>query len=422
MRTSTLIALFVFLYSLGICQPDTNMAYVCQSRPLTAIRFGDGWYKTYTYEKMISPKIPRVPKEIIDSGTYSSGRWTITFKSKMSVPSIKIIKGSDIYGKPFDKKSKWRSAKRELYPTLDEFRFEEWKKANYEKFIEEKKEAIKKITESWIRKYCPNYLIIIDSSFCGPGCYYSVVNGKNIKWDGNIDNVRFPDVINTIVHESVHNYNKSSFGEDTGKAWRLQHLHRYMIEPGTDVTVDQGMYYQTSEFISIVPKDAPTRIFRYGTYVSASSSVSANVWGIYGMLDEFSAYYNGTKSSWDGYHTAKRMGLKEEQKIFWNSTWGTYFAWYEFRTFIGWYIQFAKMKHQDVYEDMMKNENLKKVFREIDSRYKKLVDELTAEGIVYDDVEYIIPLMAKIEPILDDFKKEAKKEAAKKSSPKKKKK
>ena len=401
-------------------QPDTCLAYVCKSKPLTAIRFGNGWYKTYTYEKALNPKIPRVPKEIVDSGTYTVGRWRIIFKSKMSSLYVKRMKVTDIYGKPFDKKSKWRTTKSNLYPTLNEFKLEEWKKAHYEQFMKENKEAVKKIAETWIRKYCPNYMVIIDSSFCGPGCYNSIVKGKNIYWDGDIKSIKFPNEINTIVHESVHMYNKSAFRADDD-TWKFQLTHRYMIEPGMDVTVNQGIYYQTSEFISIVPKDAPTKIFRYNTYVDASSSVSANEWGIYGLLDEFSAYYNGTKASWDGYQQAKRMGLKAEEHTFRNETLGTYFAWYEFRTFIGWYIQFAKMKHPDTYEDMMKNKELKKVFREIDSRFKTLIDEVINEGVGSKE-EYISLLMEKLEPYLDEFKKELPNKEEKKKVEKSKKK
>lgn len=386
------------------CQPDTCLAYVCKSKPLTAIRFGNGWYKTYTYEKALNPKIPRVPKEIVDSGTYTVGRWKIIFKSNMSSPYTKRMKVTDIYGKPLDKKSKWRTTKSNLYPTLNEFKFEEWKKGHYEQFMKENKEAVKKIAETWIRKYCPNYMVIIDSSFCGPGCYNKIVDGKNIYWDGDIKSIKFPNEINTIVHESVHMYNKSAFIADAD-TWKFQRTQRYLIEPGMDLTVNHGIYYQTSEFISIVPKEAPTKIFRFNTYVAASSSVSANVWGIYGLLDEFSAYYNGTKASWDGYLFAKRMGLKPEEYTFRYETLATYSAWYEFRTFIGWYIQFAKMKHLDAYEDMMKNEEIKKVFREIDSRFKTLIEEVINEGVGHKE-EYISLLMEKLEPYLDEFKKE----------------
>ena len=397
-----LIVLLLIVTTTTYCQPDTNKAYISKSRPLTAIRFGNGWYKTYRYEAT-HPKMPKYPAEILDSGTYTVGKWTITFFSKVShTPTIKRIKGTDIYGKLFTSKSKWRTALTHLYPTKEEYKFEEWKDANWEKFMTERKEAVRKKTEPYIKKYCPKYQVIIDSCFCGPGCYYSIINGRTMHWDGDISKVNLPDEINTIVHESTHHYNESIFKYEEGK---FIHRHRYMIEPGITIITDVGPNYKTSDFLPILPKDAPNSIFRYNTYVSPSSDVSANLSGIYGLLDEFSAYYNGTKASWDGYLTSKSMGLTKESDIFRTHAFSTHNAFYEFRAFIGWYLQFAKMKHPEMYADMMNNENLKRIFRELDTRFKKLLTDMNAT-----EDYYLVPHIKKIEPYLEEFSKEVKKE------------
>jgi Zn-dependent M32 family carboxypeptidase len=79
------------------------------------------------------------------------------------------------------------------------------------------------------------------------------------------------------------------------------------------------------------------------------------------------------------------------------------------------------MKHLDAYEDMMKNEELKKVFREIDSRFKALIEEVINEGVGHKE-EYISLLMEKLEPYLDEFKKELPNKEDKKNVEKSKKK
>lgn len=420
------ILIFLILISyIGNCQPDTNKAYVLPGRPLTAIRFVDGWYKTYHYD-MFNQKTARIPTEIIDSGTYSVGRWTITMKSKISkLPTIKRIKGTDIYANPFDTKSKWRVAARNLYPTMQEHLFEQWKKANMEKFMAERKETVRKMTEVYIKKFCPKYQIIIDSCFCGPGCYYSIINGKNVYWDGEISKLNLLEDINTIVHESTHQYNTPIFKWEEDKITsKLSHRHIYMIEPGMTIIVDVGPNYKTSEFLSVLPKDAPNKISRYKTYVSITSDVSANLSGIYGLLDEFSAYYNGTKAAWDGYMTAKAMGLEKEKVMFKNQSISTYTAWYEFRAFIAWYIIFAKTKYPKIYTDVMNNQKLRTVFREVDIRFKKLIEDMRKETNIGED-EYLVPILVNLEPLLDDFKKdpnEEKQKVDKKNINKKKKK
>ena len=407
---------------LSLSQPDTAKAYITGSKPTKAIRFyGNGTFVEHSYEKPLLPKGPSKPIEMTDSGTYKAGRLAITLKGK--VPRIMRYddKKKDIYAGVFRPK-KLRKGAAALYPTAAEWERSEWIKKNIELYIKQSQEYIKTKAIASIKKWCPEYMLLVDSAYCGPGCYNALVGNKMIMYDGDT-NIRFPDELETLIHESTHRYNKEVW------EWGKNFNHRYMVTPGHDLWARHTKLYASNEFIAIVPKDAPTKIFRYGLYVGPDSHVSANSWGIYGMMDEFSAYYNGSRSAWIGYHLAKSSGDKKAMAIFEQRCLGTYFAWYEFRTFMGWYLTYAKMKHPDVYKETMENREIAKVFAELDREFGDLATKAEkefSESWILDQYEkeyvsYLRPIMKGLEPILAEFKTEKKKEEPK-AIPKKKKK
>ena len=405
---------------LSLTQPDTSKAYVVGDRPLAAIRFyGNGTFISHSYEKPYSQKEPRRPVEKLDSGTYTIKRFGIAMKGKVPKFMRYDDKKKDLYAGLF-KPKRIRKADASLYPTIEEWKRMEWIKKNNELYIKQSQEYIKNKAIASIKKWCPEYMIAVDSAYCGPGCYNSVVRGKTIPYGGDTS-ISFPHKLNTLLHETTHRYNKIDWG------WDKDLRHRYMITPGHDLWARHTKLYMSCEFIAIVPKDAPSKIFRYGTYVSANSEVSANSWGIYGMMDEFSAYYNGTRSDWIGYQAAKAKGDKASMKIFEEGCLSTYFAWYEFRTFAGWYLSYAKLKHPDIYKETMENAEIAKVFSELDREFGGLATKIEKEfdgSWILEQYEkeyvyYLMPIMKGLEPILAEFK--AEKKEAPKAIPKKKK-
>ena len=100
-------------------------------------------------------------------------------------------------------------------------------------------------------------------------------------------------------------------------------------------------------FISIVPKEAPKKIFRYKTYVARGTETSANVSGIYGLMDEFSAYKNSTRASVEAANTVIKLNDKEKIEFFEKKAIAEYFAYYEFRLFIAWYLEYAAKNKPD---------------------------------------------------------------------------
>jgi hypothetical protein len=209
-------------------------------------------------------------------------------------------------------------------------------------------------------RYAKGYDQVLTESYCGPDCYYHVINDSLVKpVIDTTETVLFSD-FETVVHESVHSHNRGG----------------YLVMPGIYIDVPRTRAYKTSLFTPVVPADARTTIFRYKTYVDSSSAVSANVSGIYGLLDEYSAYFNGVHSCLLGARQALKNGDTTRAAKFMSMASGTAQAHYEFRLFIAWYVHYASLKEKDAYEGMMGNQNLRVVFTLLDNEFRNTLTGL----------------------------------------------
>jgi hypothetical protein len=187
------------------------------------------------------------------------------------------------------------------------------------------------------------------------------------------------DDLNTIVHESCHHLNHDIGWNSPGTGNR----EGYFVTQGIEIATKVGPVYNSIELNKFVPDSLKTLIFRYDTYVGAKKNgiwISSQSEGIYGMLNEFTAYYHGTKASmdlFDYYYKNRSDGYQNEDE------WGNYladvasthFAYYEFRLFMSWYLQYAKLHYPKVYEGCMENRNLRLAFTLVDDLYGQLLTD-----------------------------------------------
>jgi hypothetical protein len=223
--------------------------------------------------------------------------------------------------------------------------------------------------------YSPLYKIVLEKSYCGPDCYVTSVDKTTVPWNYDTTaNVLFSN-FETVVHESIHTYNSSiACGGKEG----------CLIEPGLEITYDRGNIFKSAEFKKYVPAEAPNKIFRYGTYVSDSSIVSANVSGIYGLMDEFSAYHNGVRSCVLAAQSAMQKGDTAKAAQFISQASGTYFAYYEFNLFMAWYLKAAKNDHAGIYNEMMANTNLRVAYTLLDAGFAETIDNLRRTSAIIE--------------------------------------
>jgi hypothetical protein len=179
--------------------------------------------------------------------------------------------------------------------------------------------------------------------------------------------VGFLDEFDTAVHETFHGYTfcTGNFGgENIYTGGGIQYSIKYN-------TTD---YFKTENMAKKIPEKL--RTFRYTLYVGEGSEVSANQRGVYGLINEFSAYYWGLQacSALMGYY---RKNAKE------STVWETYVyslgnnmtAYEEFKYWILRYMVYAKKNYPSVYKSLLKDEAFCNAYTAMETQFAALIEE-----------------------------------------------
>ena len=189
----------------------------------------------------------------------------------------------------------------------------------------------------------------------------------------------------TVIHELLHGYNQTENGG-----------HTYFIENGIRIHVPFTEVYNSKELNKVVRKSLQDSIFRYGLYVGGKSDlpglghvkgvndskqneVMSVQLGIYGLLEEFSAYYFGNLASYelfDYYANKYQKDDKDAWSDYFSEAKGDLVAYYEFQLFIAWYMDYAKDKHPKMYSEIINNKALKVVYTLIQNKFETLGSDI----------------------------------------------
>lgn len=411
-----ILLIFILLISKNILS-QIESAYILNQKKVTYVIHLRSENKYEVIDFLKNQDIV-IPMSMIDSGKYiintKFGIKTITFESekkkKFTLNKIKYFVYKDrLYSKLLDPyfKKPYLAIQTNDTSYLKSIPFQT-KKTN----PAIKVEFTKTFFLSKIKKYSPSYLDIITESYCGPGCYKRMtgVGDQTVEWNGDTTYQTLIDDYGTMVHETTHKHNSP-----TDYNWKT-HMwsERVLVEPGISIEYEQTPTFHSELFISIVPKEAPKKIFRYGLYVSKGAFPSANLSGIYGLMDEFSAYRSGTRSTIEAANTSIKLKDDKMIKIFEQQACGEYFAYYEFRLFIAWYLEYAQKNKPEIYKKIMENTNLRVAFTLLDDGFLSDIKELEKlvkkypiynyESFEKDYVEYLKPLLVEHEKTLTKFK------------------
>ena len=176
-------------------------------------------------------------------------------------------------------------------------------------------------------------------------------------WMGTSDS--FAQAFDTAVHEECHAYMMRTWGSTS-----------FYIGNKKTVKVKTGKVYRTKKMAKSVPKKLRTE--RYYTYVAEpTANLASNVQGIYGLLNEFTAYCWGATAELKLY----QYYLDTQQQSV--ATWSEYLsgayssvlAYAEFRYFIQHYLVYAKKHHPAVYSDIMSNKKFKRALKKVDRKF-----------------------------------------------------
>ncbi len=174
--------------------------------------------------------------------------------------------------------------------------------------------------------------------------------------------------MDTAVHEECHAY---SFLNASYNSIVIYLGNKKSIKvPYTSV-------YPSKKMASDIPKKL--RTFRWETYVGKPiANLSSNVQGVYGLLNEFTAYCWGMHMTLSLYDY-----LKKNKATSWQ--WMTYIngcangrlAYAEFKYYILHYLYYAKRHYSSIYKKIKNNKNFVKAYKSIEKKFAAQNKEFT---------------------------------------------
>lgn len=219
----------------------------------------------------------------------------------------------------------------------------------------------------YIYKYSKegSYLLKASSAISGEN-EVNIVN----KWNNDGDLFK---TINKTVHEECHYYQGKVLPSKymmKNKKWNFTRAHIDNYKP-YGVSFIENEIMESSLMGEKIEPDFRTD--RWNVYVSKDSKTSSNLNGIYGLLDEFEAYYYGDKAVYDMYGSILKLPYDRELWMnYYFSMDGT--AFYEFKFFILRYMMYAKEYDVKTYNKIKEDKKFLQVLRNVYNNYETYVE------------------------------------------------
>lgn len=219
-------------------------------------------------------------------------------------------------------------------------------------------------------------------------------------WAGDIRG-RTSRYIQVIVHESTHAYiqlhnykypavekKAASIKGGTGLALSL------IDQPGSNRLVYMTEIYTTREMAGLVPiKEGVTYDF-YELYIKKGTlsyngkelDIGSQVYGVYGLLDEFNAFFRGHEAGFAlrEWYLDREETLKSQKEI--AALWIAFFddvdmnitAYHEFMLYILTYLIYAEKHYPVIYENIIANSSFARAFLMVEEKYSTVLQDFFA--------------------------------------------
>lgn len=310
----------------------------------------------------------------------------------------------------------YKNGKRPVYKRVTREMQERWEEARKQK-IEEERARIQKLEDEKIaiqgykaayldmtNLILPEYAPLLNNYYCGPGCFEeansSFIYHQGLdtifswsQWNSEAQRLAHFDVtIHETAHKSMYearvkcnsHLNGTNNSTSAKNKYVILNSKREFIECDyVDLPKAEGIKaYIPQAFLE--PKITGRIPFEVTEYKSPRlqmyvfGQVSSNVNALYGMLNEFSAYFHGVNATWLLYKRAdtlfSKMQYEELKEVLYGSL-----AYYEFSLFMSWYIDYLKHEHPEIYKSVLRNITMRKVFTDLELAFNKLTIEIEQE-------------------------------------------
>lgn len=200
-----------------------------------------------------------------------------------------------------------------------------------------------------------------------------VIDGEKVKVpiEASIIDV-ITEALDTAVHEQCHANTRCGKVIRKGNIYLSEQIY---IGNKKNIEIQGTKIYESNEMAESVPEKL--RLDRYDIYVgSLSDNVGANVYGVYGLLDEFTSY------NWGMNNTVSLFPYFQEFPVTMN-TWKEYIhsgssnrlAYGEFKYFILHYLYYAQENYPGVYNEIINNREFAKAYVTIENIFSNNIIE-----------------------------------------------
>jgi hypothetical protein len=220
-----------------------------------------------------------------------------------------------------------------------------------------KKETLLSIT----KKYLPdNYLVLKNYD---EGTVNFLAAGDSLQ-DYIFD---FPTVIHEGFHVFGHSINSHS---DT--------IRNYRLDDTTTIGIRKFISFPSRKLNEIVPISTQNEVFRYDTYINSEDTNNGTQQdGFLGLLEEYSAYYQSLKAYTSTYYFLKDTFSWTKPQVwidYLNKSGSEIYSINEFKLFLSWYLQYSKSKRPEIYNKIISDVNIKRLYSKIDINSQKLIN------------------------------------------------
>lgn len=186
--------------------------------------------------------------------------------------------------------------------------------------------------------------------------------------------------LGTVVHEINHGYtNLMALNEKATKQLTDLADKRasfFFINTAQQILVPHTRTFPSKLIANTIKMEF--RQFRYKEYITSTNTIlGTQQSGIYGLMDEWNAYYQDTKTNYQlyDYFVAETNQAPADWARYLSQVNGVFYAYAEFKYFMLEYLVYARKNQPEIYKGIINNIAFKNSFQAIDKGYAALIEQ-----------------------------------------------
>lgn len=176
-----------------------------------------------------------------------------------------------------------------------------------------------------------------------------------------------------VIHEAYHSY--STTINDT--FFKARSFREYRLNDSLTITISKFKSVPSREIASIVSLDSRKELYYFETYITSKDSFQVTqLNGFEGLLEEYTAYFQGLKA-----YTLSYYFLRDKYK--WDKTkiWIHYLLKYgaiiystkQFSLLLSYYLQYCKVTRPEIFNRIVNDKSIKDLYTHVEQESESLI-------------------------------------------------